>query len=184
MKSITDPNNFKASNFDFDSSYFILATPHQITPSIFDNKDEICFINCPFKEAIKIPYYIQKIGKAPAKRILEEIQSLVPQKINFDDRSFFESLLIALVNELKGNRTIYLEISGCSQQSIIEFMFFCERIIKVYRQKKIFVADVSNVKPQPDPDITIYKIDQQLINEITTKGLSNFTGRKFSDLLS
>ena len=89
MKLTIHPNNFKASDFDFDSPYFVLATPGQIVPSTFDNKDEICFINCPFKEAIKVPSYIHKLGKAAAKRVLEEIQTLAPQKINFDDRVFF-----------------------------------------------------------------------------------------------
>ena len=134
MKLTTHPNNFKASNCGFDSSYFILATPGQITTSIFDDKDEICFINCPFKEAVKIPSYIQKIGKASARRVLGEIQTLLHWEINFDDRAFFAPLLIALVNELKVNRTIFLETSGFSQESITELMSFCERIVRTYRR--------------------------------------------------
>ena len=97
---------------------------------------------------------------------------------------FFAHLLIALVNELKVNRTIFLEAAGISQESIIELMDFCKRIVRVYRHKRIFIADTSNVQPGPSADIIIYKIDRQLINEITVKGLNNFTGRKVSDLLN
>jgi len=184
MKLTTPPNNFKASDFDFDSSYFVLATPGQITPLTFDGMGEVCFINCPFKESIKIPSYIQKIGNASAKRSLEEIQSLASKKITFDDRVSFTSLLIVLVSELKVNRTIFLEVAGLNQESIIELIVFCKRIMNIYRHKRIFIADTSNVHPQSNADIIIYKIDQQLIDQIITKGLNNFTGRKVSDLLS
>ncbi len=184
MKLTTHPNNFKAADFDFDSSYFILATPGQITPLIFDGTGEVCFINCQFKESIKTLSYIQKIGDASAKRSLEEIQSLASQKITFDDRVSFTSLLIVLVSELKVNRTIFLEVAGLNQESIIELIVFCKRIMNIYRHKRIFIADTSNVQPQFNADIIIYKIDQQLIDQIITKGLNNFTGRKVSDLLN
>jgi hypothetical protein len=76
------------------------------------------------------------------------------------------------------NDTILLEASGLNSESVFELMRFSMEITGISNHKKIFIVDVSNISPNQELDITIHKIDQQLINEIATKGLNNFSGRK------
>ena len=178
MKSIIRPEDFNLSNYNFDSAYFVLATPGQIIPSIFDNRGNICFINFPFKEAIKTPSYIQKTGKKPAKQILEEIQSLISPKIKINPDGYFAHVIIGLFNELRVNDTILLKTSGLSSESIVELMRLSMEITGISNHKKIFIIDVSNISSNQELDITIYKIDQQLIDEVVAKGPNNFTDRK------
>jgi len=177
-KVIVGFNDFRISDYRRDTAYFLLASPGQIQPSLFDKKAKICFINCPFKEAIKIPSYIQKKGKRFVRSIKDEINSLniAPKKI--DVNSHHEQMLIILFNEIKQHDLIFIETTGSDDSSIIRLMNFCLELLKIFLHKMIFIIDISNVSPPFDSNLVIYEFDRQLIDEIENKGSANFTGRK------
>lgn len=169
--------DFEISNHSFGSAYYVLATPDHVVSSIFDNDNQIRFINCPFKEAIKVPFYIQEKGKKFGDQIIDEIQALITFKIKTGSEEHFTNLIVVLFSELKVHDIVFLETTGLSELSIIKLMRFCDEILRNYHHKKLFVVDVSNIQPNPESDITVYKIDERLINEIVMRGLNNFTGR-------
>jgi hypothetical protein len=167
-------NAFNISDYDFGSAYFVLASPGQLQPLDFSSKTEICFINCPYKEAIKVPYHIKKIGKRLVNQLREEIQNLISYDVSIDYPEHFDDLITTLCHKFKNYDTIVLEDSGLCQENTVRLMRFC---MEISEQKKIFIIDASNVLPDPQSDIAVYKISQQFFTIVSTLGLNNFTGR-------
>ena len=137
-------DDFKPSNFDFGVVYFIESAPGQITSSLFDKKEKICFINCPFAKAIKVPIYIQEKGGKFVRNITNEINCLTGILEEDNDSQHFDYLAITLFNELKTNDIILTETTGLSKLSVIRLMRLCKALITTFEHKKIFIVEVNN----------------------------------------
>jgi hypothetical protein len=177
-ESIVQIDDFKISNFPFGSAYFVLATSGQIIPDIFDNKEEIRFINCPFKEAIKVTSYKPKKRKKRTSEFIEKIGSLREPLTSDHDSPHFDNLIPILFDEIKTYDTILIESTGLSSFSVLRLLFLCKQLVTTFSYKKILITDVSNVHANLSANIKTYLITDLLLNEIETVGLNDFTGRK------
>ncbi len=155
----------------FGHIYLVFSCKKDIQKKIFGKGlKNVCFINSPFKGAIKVPIYIRKHKINPKKIEYLKEHFRIPF-LKIDKYGFYNQMIFVLLNELIQNDIVVVEATGLAKHSINYFIEFSNNFLRLNKNKMIVLFQIKS------HNLSISKFIIEDLSETGIKGYSNILNK-------